>query len=140
MRVVVIDKQKNRKVSSVERTSFPFDDRNARVAYVGLTIPLASSGRVPHTTTSVALGATATLAFTGVGEVCVMGGPVATGMTATADLTIDIMNEGIATETDATPTRERVLCVSVGGAGAHTAQLTGTTAVAFVLDGLYVAR
>ena len=68
-----------------------------------------------------------------------MGGPVAAGMTATADLTIDSVNEGTATETDATSTRERVLCVSVG-AGPHTAQLTGTSAVAFELDGLYVVR
>jgi hypothetical protein len=69
-----------------------------------------------------------------------MGGPVAAGMAATADLTIDSVNEGTATETDATPTRERVLCVSVGGGDAHTAQLTGTTADAFVLDGPYVKR
>ena len=140
VRVVVIDKQKNRKVSSVELTSFPFDDRNAEVAYVGSTIPLASSGAFLDTTTSLALGSTATLTFTGAAELCVMGGPVATGMTATADLTIDSVNEGTATETDTTTARERVRCVSVGGAGAHTAQLTGTTAVAFVLDGLYVAR
>ena len=89
------------------------------MAYVGSTVPLVSSGAFLDTTTSLALGATATLTFTGAGEVCVMGGPVAAGMTATADLTIDSVTKGVATETDATPTRARVLCVSVGGAGAH---------------------
>jgi hypothetical protein len=85
------------------------------------------------------MGATATMAFTGAAEVCVMGGPVAAGLTATADLTIDGVGAGTATETDSTAARERFLCVNVGG-GAHDMVLTGTSAVAFVLDGLYVVR
>lgn len=139
VRTLVVDKQKNKKISSIERTSFPFDDRSAEIQYAGLMVPSPSSGAFLDTITSLQMGATATMAFTGAAEVCVMGGPVAAGLTATADLTIDGVGAGTATETDSTAARERFLCVNVGG-GAHDVVLTGTSAVAFVLDGLYVVR
>ncbi|HEX7247383.1 MAG TPA: hypothetical protein VF351_04710 [Actinomycetota bacterium] len=139
VRVLVVDKQKNTGVSSTRRTTFPFDDRNAAIAYAGVTVPNAPAGAFLTTTTSLELGATATLSFTGAARFCVMGGPVAAGLSATADLVIDTVSMGTATEDDTTPARERVLCVDVG-AGAHTAVLTGSSAVPFELDGLYVAR
>lgn len=138
VRVVVIDRQKNTKISTIRRTTFPFDDRNASIDYTEVTVPNAPSGAFLTTMTSLELGATATLSFTGAARFCVMGGPVAAGLSATADLVIDTVSIGTATEDDTTPARERVLCVDVG-AGAHTAVLTGSSAVPFELDGLYVA-
>ncbi len=138
VRVVVTDKQKNTRVSASRRTTFPYDDRNGAIAYSGATVPNAPAGAFLATTTSLGLGATATLSFTGAARFCVMGGPVAAGMSASADLVIDAVAVGTATEDDTTAARERVLCVDVG-AGAHTAVLTGAGAVAFELDGLYVA-
>jgi hypothetical protein len=138
VRVVVTDKQKNTRISTTRRTTFPYDDRNGAIAYSGATVPNAPAGAFLATTTSLGLGATATLSFTGAARFCVMGGPVAAGMSASADLVIDAVSVGTANEDDTTAARERVLCVDVG-AGAHTAVLTGAGAVPFELDGLYVA-
>jgi hypothetical protein len=144
VRVIVVDKQKNKKVSASMRTTFAYDDRNAAaVSYTGTTTQNTPVGSFLGTTTAVAQTGTATFAFDGGDTVCVMGGPAATGKTADVTATLDTVAvdvSGWASETDATDARFRTGCVAVVGTGAHTLVLTVTSVEPYVIDGFYVAR
>ena len=66
VRVSIVDKQKNAKVTAAERTTFPFDDRNSIVTY---SDPMRALGGQPGsflgTTTFLDQGETATISFDG---------------------------------------------------------------------------
>ena len=138
VRVIVTDKQKNQKVSSIERTTFAIDDRNGAVGYGGTTGQASPSGAFMSTTTTVATGGTVTLSFSGTADLCVVGGPVSTGQTADVSATLDGSPVAIASETDSTPARDRVTCFLGLGVNPHTLVLTVTSAESYVIDGFYV--
>ncbi len=138
VRVVVVDKQKNKKVSKSERTTFAMDDRNAAVTYGGATTQGSPAGSFLSTTTSVATGGTTTFAFSGTSSFCVVGGPVSTGQTADVTATLDGSPTSIGSETDATAARARISCLTGLTVDAHTLVLTVTSAESYVIDGFYV--
>ena len=63
-----------------------------------------------------------TFSFSGLADLCLVGGPVTTGRTA-----------------DATSPRERVTCFTGLVLNPHTLVLTVTSAESYVIDGYYVA-
>jgi hypothetical protein len=135
VRIVVLDKQKNKLVSPIERTSFPFDDRNASITYVGTTAQETRGSSFLQTVTTVSQTTTATLAFMG-SEVCVIGGPVGATLTASVDVLLDDVAQPVLSEDETTPERTTFGCLTTT-AGPHTLKLTGTSATPFVLDGIY---
>ncbi|MEO8477249.1 MAG: hypothetical protein ABI572_09385 [Actinomycetota bacterium] len=138
VRVVVVDKQKNKKISKIERTTFALDDRNAAVTYGGATTQGSPAGSFLTTTTSVATAGTVTFAFSGTSSFCVVGGPVSTGQTADVTATLDGNPVSVNLETDATGARARVTCMSGLTIDPHTLVLTVTSAESYVIDGFYV--
>jgi len=138
VRVVVFDKQRNRKVSSIERTTFAIDDRNGAVAYGGATAQASPSGAFLSTTTTVATGGTVTFSFSGMADLCVVGGPVSAGESADVSATLDGNPVAVASETDSTPARDRVTCLLGLVTNPHTLVLTVTSAEGYVIDGFYV--
>jgi hypothetical protein len=139
VRVIVMDKQKNTKISKTERTTFAIDDRNAAVVYGGTTTQTTPAGSFLSTTTAVANGGTVTLDFSGMSDLCVMGGPVTAGQTADVTATIDGSPVTVASETDTTGARERVTCFLGLVVGPHQLVLTVTSAEPYVIDGFYLA-
>ena len=135
---MVVDKQKNKKVSKSERTTFAMDDRNAAVTYGGATTQGSPAGSFLSTTTSVATGGTTTFAFSGTSSFCAVGGPVSTGQTADVTATLDGSPTSIGSETDATAARARISCLTGLTVDAHTLVLTVTSAESYVIDGFYV--
>jgi hypothetical protein len=140
VRVIVVDKQGNKKVSSIERTTFAVDDRDGSVVYGGTAIEASPGSAFLTTVTAVGMGGTATFSFTGGSTVCVMGGPVTAGQTADVDATIDLTPVSFGSETGATAPRERTGCVAVPGSGSHSLVLTVTSSESYVIDGFYVVR
>jgi hypothetical protein len=139
VRVVVVDKQKNKKVSSTQRTSFPFDDRNLpAVTYSTGTLPVLGTpaDAFLQTTSAVAQNETATLAFTDGSQVCVVGGP--SGASATANATLDVGVPVALAEETSTSARNIFGCISVLGSGAHSLVVQTSSAEPFVIDGFYV--
>ena len=137
IRVVMTDRQRNRKISNTRRTSFPRDDRAGTIGYAGTTTQASPSGAFLGTTTSLAMAATATLDIdvSTASEVCVVGGPAAAA--ASADWTIGGTSMSPLAEDTTTPARHRFACASVS-AGQHEVVITGTSAEPFVLDAIYV--
>ncbi|MGZ8624028.1 MAG: hypothetical protein ACXWYQ_07690 [Actinomycetota bacterium] len=139
VRVIVVDKQGNKEVSSIERTTFAVDDRDGSVFYGGTAIESSSSGAFLSTVTAVATGGTATFSFTGGSTVCVMGGPISSGpQAASVTATLDTASVSFGPETDGTDVRGRTGCVPVPGSGAHSLVLTVDSAPSYVIDGFYV--
>jgi hypothetical protein len=134
-----VDKQGNKKVSPLQTTSVPFDDRNAAIVYSAST-QAAPSQAFLSTTTSI--GNTQTATFTtssGWSKICVIGGPTATP-SSTANATLKI-NGGsalpLSAETDLTSPRVQAFCSSGGvSAGSNTVVITGTSSEPYVIDGI----
>jgi hypothetical protein len=139
VRVIVVDRQRNRKVSDIFRTSFAVDDRDPGIQYTGSTTTTSVPGAFLGTTTVVATGGTVSFTFTGGFAVCVVGGPVGAGQTAVVTATLNASPVSIGDETDATALRDRIGCYA-NGSGTHTLALTVTSAEGFVIDGFYVER
>lgn len=137
IRIVMTDRQRNRKISRTRRTSFPLDDRNGSIVYAGTTTQASPTGAFLGTTTSLAAGATASLDLdvSVDWEVCVVGGPAAAA--ASADWTLDGSSMPALAQDTTTPSRQRYTCIGLV-AGAHTVVITGTSAEPFVLDAIYV--
>jgi hypothetical protein len=139
VRVIVVDRQENKQVSSIERTTFAVDDRDGSVFYGGTAIESSSVGAFLATVTSVGAGGTATFSFTGGSSVCVMGGPIPSGpQAASVTATLDTVSVSVGVETDGTDVRGRTGCVPVPGSGAHSLELTVDSTPGYVVDGFYV--
>jgi hypothetical protein len=141
IRTIVVDRQKNRKISSSKRTTFPYDDDEA--TYDPAVIQdvaatdwfLGTRGGISN----AVLPGTATFTFTGgTGtQVCVMGGPVASG-TATADVSLDGLPQLPMTEDVSVLMHSRLQCYTANNLVPHTLLVTGTSASTFWIDGFYV--
>lgn len=139
LRIVVTDKQKNRKTGKEQRTTFPYDDRNAKIAY---------SSSTQATATDAFLGTISTVGFSGTDTVtftlpagrkaCILGGPTAGGI-AHVDATIGGSTVPAFTETSATAPREQLHCY-LSFAGGDQLVLTPdvSSTDGFVLDGIAV--
>ena len=141
VRVLVIDKQKNQKVSSMRRTTFPFDD-DAASYDAGVVAEASPAGWFLATRTGIdnTMLVPATFTFSGpVGtHVCVMGGPVGSG-TASASVDLDGDAQANMNEDVNTGVRERVGCFDTAqSASPHVLTITGVDAATFWIDGFYV--
>ncbi len=136
-RVVVVDKQGNKRVGSVKRTSFPYNDSNTTF------FDYTTVGWTDGPTTNQFLGdstqgsATDEVSFNVVGghEFCILGGPGSDD--AAASVVVGVSPPAIVNETSATPARYKVLCDTP--ASDDTVTLT-VTAGTFVLDGVVIER
>ena len=139
VRVIAIDKQGNKKVSPVQTTSVPFDDRNAAIVYSASTQATPSQAFL---STTSSIGNTQTATFTtslGWSKICVIGGPTATA-SSTASATLTINGGGslaLSDETDLTAPRVQSFCSSGGvSAGSNTVVITGASSEPYVIDGI----
>jgi hypothetical protein len=141
VRVIVVDRQKNRTISTSKRTTFPYND-DAATYDPTVTQDEAATGWFLGTrsgiSNSVAPG-TATFTFAGgTGtQVCVMGGPVDSG-TAMADVALDGAAQLPMTEDVSVLVHSRIQCYLTDNANPHTLLVTGTSASMFWIDGFYV--
>ena len=138
VRVIAVDRQGNKEVSSIERTTFAVDDRDGSVSFGGTAVESSPGGAFLTTMTSVGSGGSATFSFTGGSTVCVMGGPVTAGQTTDADVTLDLTPVSFGSESGTTAPRARTGCAPVPGAGSHSLVLTVTSAESYAVDGFYV--
>ena len=131
VRVSIIDKQKNDKVTAAERTTFPFDDRNSIVTYSDALRTLGSQpGSFLGTTTFLDQGETATIPFDGSGF-CVIAHPTATTSTVT------VVIDGGSTEVAHSSVDPRARTCFGFNAGSHTAVISGQTVEPFAFDGYF---
>jgi hypothetical protein len=135
LRVVVVDRQGNKRTSSIQRANVPFDDRNPDFVYTLQTPNDSVSGAFLGTTTSIA--DTGTVVFTmpfDVTDICVVGGPTigpASSMSVAAPTPIG----GTIVEGGSTPARDRT-CVGVPVTSGTVVTMTSSSAEPFVLDGI----
>lgn len=141
VRVIVTDKQRNRVISTLKRTSFPYDDTNPAFVQTSGTWDAGAPATAFLQTTSVGdQNAVMTISWTGGSSYCLLGGPAASG-TPQATASLDTVAVGPPVdETTSTPARDEVLCGALaGGSGmAHVLVVTVTSTDAYVLDGLVV--
>ena len=131
VRVSIVDKQKNDKITAAERTSFPFDDRDLIVDYSDPAPTRGSpAGSFLGTTTLLDPGEIATIPFDGSGF-CVIAHPTAT----TSSVTVVI--DGGSTEVAQSSADPRSLTCFGFNAGSHTAVITGQTVEPFAFDGFF---
>jgi hypothetical protein len=132
LRIVVVDRQKNKSVSTTKRTSVPYDDRNLLFGYSSSVqndgVPEAFQG----TTSSVPQ--TGTITFTmpfDASDVCIVGGPT-TGSVANASFSA---GGGILSEDGSTAARAHS-CVGVSVSSGTMVTFTVSSAEPFVFDGI----
>ena len=112
LRVVAVDRQRNKRTSSMRRVNIPFDDRNGLFLSTLATPNDSVSGAFLGTTTSVAQ--TGTVVFTmpfDVTDLCVVGGPT-TGPDASMIVAAPTPIGSPILESASTPARQRT-CVGV---------------------------
>lgn len=136
LRVIAIDRQGNKRTSSLQRVNIPFDDRHpSLLTYTLQTTNDSVSDAFLGTTTSIA--DTGTVSFTlpfDVTDICIVGGPTtgpASSMTVTAPTPIG----GAIVEDGSTPARDRT-CVGVPVASGTIVTMTSSSPEPFVLDGI----
>jgi hypothetical protein len=133
LRVVAVDRQGNKAISSVKRTSTPFDDRNPMFNYSVSTKNDAVSGAFFGTTSSIPNGQGVTFISTpGAAQLCILSGPT-TGATASASVKIDAIVVATISE-DGTTVARTTTCV--GSADASNVEIDTSTTEPFVFDGL----
>ena len=132
LRVVAVDRQKNKRASTTERVSVPYDDRNLLFTYSSSTQNDGVADAFLGTTSSVPQNGT--LAFTmplDASDVCVVGGPT-TGPAANATFSA---GGGTLAEDGNTLARART-CLGVPVPSGTIVTFTVTSAEAFVFDGI----
>jgi hypothetical protein len=135
LRVVAVDRQGNKRTSSLQRVNVPFDDRHPDFAYTLQTLNGSVPGAFLGTTTSIAM--TGTVIFTlpfDVTDICIVGGPT-TGPASSMIVTAPTPLGGTIVEGGSTPPRDRT-CVGVPVTGGTVVTMTSSSPEPFVLDGV----
>lgn len=140
LRIVSVDRQKNRSATSPKKMSMPFDDRHAAIQYSAPpTQNDAADGAFLSTTSSIANSETATITFDSrLESFCVLGGPT-TGGTASATVSLNGSDLGLVVEDGATAPRAALVCGPTTTTKPNTVVITSTSAEPFVFDGLAAA-
>lgn len=137
VRVLVVDKQNNQRVSTLQRTTFPYDDGNPIFNFDMGWTPAMRPQAFLQTAQVGALNATVTITIEGAHPYCFLGGPVAMGP-GTATLKV---NNGapmpMPNESALTAPRQQLQCGTTG-IGTNTLEVVVTSANGYVLDGLVV--
>jgi hypothetical protein len=137
LRVLAVDKQGNRAVSSLKTSTIPYDDANARFGYTLEASVAGVTGAFRGTTTTLPSTGTATTTVTsGWRQLCVLGGPTTTGFAAGASLYIDGTYTGTLVEFSGTAPRSKLACIDAMS-GPHQVVITASDD-GFVFDGLVV--
>jgi hypothetical protein len=132
LRIVAVDRQKNKRTSPAKRTSVPYDDRNILFVYSSSTMNDGVPGAFLATTSSVPQ--TGTITFTmpfDSTDVCVVGGPTA-GPTATASFSAG----GGVLDEDGTTSARAVSCLGVSVSSGTPVTFTVSSVEPFVFDGI----
>ena len=136
LRVVAVDRQGNKRTSSMRRVNVPFDDRHTSLlAYTLQTTNDSVAGAFLSTTTSIAT--TGTVTFTmpfDVTDICIVGGPT-TGPASSLIVTAPTPIGGTIVEGGSTPARDRT-CVDVPVTSGTLVTMTSSSPEPFVLDGI----
>jgi hypothetical protein len=139
LRVVAVDRQGNKRTSSMRRVNIPFDDRHPDFAYTLQTPNDSIFGAFLGTTTSVAQ--TGTVVFTmpfDVTDLCVVGGPT-TGPDASMIVAAPTPIGSPILESASTLARQRT-CVGVLVTSGTLVTMTSSSAGPFVLDGIILVH
>jgi hypothetical protein len=132
LRIVAVDRQKNKRSSTTKRTFVPYDDRNLIFAYSSSVQNDGISEAFLGTTSSVPQ--TGTITFTtpfDASDVCVVGGPT-TGSVANASFSA---GGSILSEDGSTPARAHS-CVGISVSRGTMVTFTVSSAEPFVFDGI----
>jgi len=132
LRIVAVDRQKNKRTSTTRRTSVPYDDRNPLLVYSSSTMNDGVSVAFLTTTSSVPQNGTITFTMPfNAKDVCVVGGPT-TGPTAIASFSA---GGGILSEDGSTPARAHS-CVGISASSGTIVTFTVSSVEPFVFDGI----
>ena len=135
-RVVAVDRQGNKRISTLQRITAPYDDVDPLITYGGsVTHHSGVTGPFLGTATAMATSSTATITLPEYWRMCVLTGPTGLGESASAEISISGLTEMTVTETSSTPVRE-MRCIDIGGSGELEMVITVTSADDFVLDGI----
>ena len=139
VRVLAVDKQGNRRTSSMKKTVVPWDDRNVLFGY---SVPATEADGVSDaflgTTSTLAQGDVITATLPAGTDICVLGGPTSTTTAAALELSIGGNLVTTFNENDGTSYRSPLCAGSPIAAGAVTLEVT--SAEPFVFDGLFLKR
>lgn len=139
LRVVAVDKQGNKRTSSIKRIVVPWDDRNGSFQYSTIPTTDAPSGAFRSTTSAMAMTDTVSITVPAGSDVCVLGGPT-TGPDATATLSYGSTSVTL-TETAGTSfLNANAMCGGAATSGNTDVTIEVTSAEPFVLDGLVLKR
>ena len=135
LRVVAVDRQGNKRTSSLQRVNVPFDDRNSLFLYTSQTPNDSVPGAFLGTTTSIADAGTVifTMPFD-VTDICIVGGPT-TGPASSMSVSAPTPIGGTIVEGGSTPARDRT-CVGVPVTSGTIVTMTSSSPEPFVLDGI----
>ena len=142
LRIVTSDRQGNTSIGARKTIIFPFDDQNSAVTYTGTWNAATGSltSFLGTTSSSSTIDDTASFAFTGGHQVCVLGMSVVSDAAASA--TLDGSGVDPLAESNTTQNRGRIDCYAVTGSPSTTHTLVLTIAAgtdAFIIDGFAVA-
>jgi hypothetical protein len=138
LRVIAIDRQRNKRTSFFNGPAIPWDDRNAVFTYSSSIPHDAVAGAFLGTTTGLALDQTITFTMPfSAQHVCLLGGPT-TGALSQVDVSVDNSFVHSYTE-DATTTPRASFCLD-GEASGAVIEIKGRLAEPFIFDGLVAQR
>jgi hypothetical protein len=138
LRVIVRDHQGNKTISTVERTSVPYDDGNTFFEYsASWTSASGVSGAFLGTTHAAGLDETVGFVVESGQELCILGGPTAAAE-ATAHLVVGGGPPVFLTEETNTAARTKLACVDEAFGPDTLVLITVTSAEPFVFDGAAV--
>ena len=140
LRVIAVDHQANKGVSSIMKISVPLDDRNAALTYSAGVVPVTRTGAYLDTVTQLAQGESVSFTFTFGTQAAfclVLGHPETPGTNTQAQWSFDGQpSSGAFNESDSTQDVETGTNCASPGSGTHTITITGTSVEPFVIDGV----
>jgi hypothetical protein len=138
VRVLVVDKQKNERASTIKSYSFPYDETDSTIFSFGAGWSAAASAQDPYFGAAQAGsdGSIATVNFSGT-SICILGGP--TAATASAEVKIDgVQRVPTLYEQPTTLPRTSVWCWINLTTDPHTAEVEVTSTEPLIIDGVYL--
>jgi hypothetical protein len=140
LRVLAQDKQGNKRFSTIERTTIPYDDANGVFDYQGAwTAATGQAGAFLGTLHAGGQDFELSFFVPGGKQLCLLGG-TAEG-DASASVTVNGTDRGTWTEGTGTAPRDVIGCKNVAGLGPTLdVTVTVTSAFALIVDGIVVVR
>ncbi len=141
VRVVAVDKQGNKRTSTVKTIVVPWDDQNTPFFTYTVQTPVTATsvpGAFLGTTSTLPMGTKVTAVLPAGSNVCVLGGPSAADASATLSYASTSL---VLNETTGSAFRDAgAMCGGAGTSTDTTVTLEVTSAESFVFDGLVLVR